>query len=79
VRARYSFKDYYFIPRKGWCNPGGKLYSRYRNQRSRKKKMERNSLERVMSETERSDLSICKAYKLTLNYTCDDWKAVRDI
>ncbi|XP_070073981.1 uncharacterized protein [Drosophila takahashii] len=41
--------------------------------------MERKSLEMVVSGADDEDSSICKAYKLTLSRTCDDWDSVRDM
>ncbi|XP_070068488.1 uncharacterized protein [Drosophila takahashii] len=78
--SQISVKKYYFIPRKGRGNPSEKLYSKYSNRRSqKKKKMERKSLEMVVSGADDEDSSICKAYKLTLSRTCDDWDSVRDM
>ncbi|KAL7739878.1 hypothetical protein ACLKA6_003366 [Drosophila palustris] len=79
--------EYYFIPRKGRANAGGKLMSRYRNQRSKKAKYESTagSISCIEEEshneedlTDEVDSSIGIALKDSLNRDCSDWEEVKD-
>ncbi|XP_070067915.1 uncharacterized protein [Drosophila takahashii] len=76
-------KDYYFISRDGKKNPSGKLYSKYKNRRSRiKQKLTQNELFEYDedlenqtpedSESDRIELSL----KLSLNRDGDNWDLV---
>ncbi|KAL7723411.1 hypothetical protein ACLKA6_003666, partial [Drosophila palustris] len=80
-------REYYFIPRKGRANAGGKLMSRYRNQRSKKAKYESTagSISCIEEEshneedlTDEVDSSIGIALKDSLNRDCSDWEEVKD-
>ncbi|KAL7723263.1 hypothetical protein ACLKA6_013847, partial [Drosophila palustris] len=79
--------EYYFIPRKGRANAGGKLMSRYRNQRSKKAKYESTAGSTSCIEeeshneedlTDEVDSSIGIALKDSLNRDCSDWEEVKD-
>ncbi|XP_036329684.1 uncharacterized protein LOC118741818 [Rhagoletis pomonella] len=83
-------REYYYIPRKGKKCPSGKLYGKYVNQRSKKRKtiyLEQNTPSPASTKTNPStknyevleiDFTICRALKASLSRSIADWNEVRD-
>ncbi|XP_036340141.1 uncharacterized protein LOC118749448 [Rhagoletis pomonella] len=86
--SEVNMQDYYFISRQGRNNPSGKLYSKYKNQKSKHRKVEglsesseskdKNYANRSLVQTPEVDESISEAYKTSLNRDCADWAEVCD-
>ncbi|XP_067637305.1 uncharacterized protein [Eurosta solidaginis] len=83
-------REYYYIPRKGKKCPSGKLYGKYVNQRSKKRKsmcFEQNTpspaSDNTGAPTENDevpeiDVTICRALKTSLSRSIADWNEVKD-
>ncbi|XP_067644318.1 uncharacterized protein [Eurosta solidaginis] len=79
-------KDYYFIPRQGKNNPSGKLYSKYKNLKSKRRKIDgsselsespdENYCSQPIAQTPEVDESVTEAYKTSLNRDGADWVQV---
>ncbi|XP_067615182.1 uncharacterized protein [Eurosta solidaginis] len=79
-------EDYYFIPRQGKNNPSGKLYSKYKNLKSKRRKIESSSelsespdenyCSQPIAQTPEVDESVSEAYKTSLNRDGADWVQV---
>ncbi|XP_067635938.1 uncharacterized protein [Eurosta solidaginis] len=79
-------KDYYFIPRQGKNNTSGKLYSKYKNLKSKRRKIEsslelsespdENYCSQPIAQTPEVDESVSEAYKTSLNRDGADWVQV---
>ncbi|XP_017464874.1 PREDICTED: uncharacterized protein LOC108358198 isoform X2 [Rhagoletis zephyria] len=83
-------REYYYIPRKGKKCPSGKLYGKYVNQRSKKRKtiyLEQNTPSPASTKTNPSTknyevpeiyFTMCRALKASLSRSIADWNEVRD-
>ena len=82
----FHSQEYYFIPRKGGANAGGKLMSRYRNQRSKKSKCKSTASSTscieedtsCIEESDEVDATQGFAIKDALNRDYSDWDEVKD-
>ncbi|XP_065359760.1 uncharacterized protein LOC135953710 [Calliphora vicina] len=80
-----NMKDFYYIPRKGKTNAGGKLYSKYRNKCAKKRKLMGSTPSFSPTTSQSSDIehveydeSISVALKNTLNRDSSNWEEVCD-